>query len=76
MAFEMRVIAANQVRSAVPDWPNFRWCEVDELMQQADIVSLHCPILAQTRGIINAKTLALMKPGAFLINMSRGRIGC
>ena len=72
LAFEMRVLAANQVRSAVPDWPNFRWCEVDELMRQADIVSLHCPLLAQTRGMINAKSLALMKPGAFLINVSRG----
>jgi glycerate dehydrogenase len=72
VAFEMRVLAADEVRSAVPDWPNFRWCEVDELMQQADVVSLHCPLLAQTQGIISANSLALMKPSAFLINVSRG----
>ena len=72
MAFEMRVIAADEVRSAVPDWPNFRWCEVEELLAQADVVSLHCPLLPQTRGIINSRTLALMKPGAFLVNASRG----
>jgi glycerate dehydrogenase len=72
LAFEMRVIAADEVRSAVPHWPNFRWCEVDELLMQADVVSLHCPLLPQTQGIINSRSLALMKPGSFLINASRG----
>ena len=72
MAFEMRVIAADQIRGAVPDWPNFRWHEVDDLLTQADVVSLHCPLLPQTRGIINSKSLGLMKPSAFLINASRG----
>jgi len=72
MAFEMRIIAADQVRGAVPDWPDFRWHEVDELLTQADVVSLHCPLLPQTRGIINSKSLALMKPSSFLINASRG----
>jgi glycerate dehydrogenase len=41
-------------------------------MRQADFVSLHCPLFAQTQGMINAKSLALMKSGAFLINTSRG----
>jgi glycerate dehydrogenase len=72
LGFEMRVIAADEVRSAVPHWPNFRWCEVDELLTQADVVSLHCPLLPQTQGIINSRSLALMKPSAFLINASRG----
>jgi glycerate dehydrogenase len=72
LAFKMRVIAADQVRSSVPEWPNFQWYEVDELLGQADVVSLHCPLLPQTQGIINAKSLALMKPSAFLINTSRG----
>jgi glycerate dehydrogenase len=72
LAFEMRVIAADAVRSPVPDWTGFRWCEVDELLALADAVSLHCPLLPQTRGIINAKSLAMMKPTAFLINTSRG----
>ncbi len=72
LAFEMRVIAAGPVRSSVPDWPGFRWCEVNELMPDADVVSLHCPLRPTTRGIINAKSLAMMKPSAFLINTSRG----
>jgi glycerate dehydrogenase len=74
VAFEMRVIAAGASRRSVPDWPNFRWCEIDELMRQSDVVSLHCPLLPQTRGIINSKSLALMKPSAFLINTSRGQL--
>ena len=74
MAFEMRVIAAGTARRPVPGWPRFRWCEVDELLREADVVSLHCPLLPQTQGIINAESLAMMKPGAFLINTSRGSL--
>jgi glycerate dehydrogenase len=73
-AFEMRVIAVDEVRSSVPDWANFRWSEVDEMLPQTDVVSLHCPLLPNTQGIINAKSLALMKPSAFLINASRGAL--
>ncbi len=74
VAFEMRVVAAGPVRSSVPGWPGFRWCEVNELLPHADVVSLHCPLLPTTRGIINAKSLAMMKPSAFLINTSRGAL--
>ncbi len=72
VAMGLRVIGADEVKGAVPDWPGFRWCDVDELLAQADIVSLHCPLLPQTRGIINAASLARMKPTALLINTSRG----
>jgi glycerate dehydrogenase len=71
-AMGMRVIASDAVRAEVPDWPGFRWCEFDELISAADVVSLHCPLLPQTRGIINAAALSRMKPGSFLINTSRG----
>ena len=72
LAMGMRVIAADADRKEVPDWPGFRWCEVDELMAAADVVSLHCPLLPQTRGIVNASSLSKMRPGSFLINTSRG----
>jgi glycerate dehydrogenase len=68
----MQVVATDAIRSPIPDWPDFRWCELDELLAHADVVSLHCPLLPQTKHIINAKSLAKMKPTAFLINTSRG----
>jgi glycerate dehydrogenase len=74
VAMGLRVIAADAVQSPVPDWPGFRWCEVDELLAASDIVSLHCPLLPSTKGIINAASLAKMKPGAILINTSRGAL--
>ena len=71
-AMGMRVIAADADRKEVPDWPGFRWCDMDELMAAADVVSLHCPLLPQTRGIVNASSLSKMRPSSFLINTSRG----
>jgi phosphoglycerate dehydrogenase-like enzyme len=48
--------------------------ELDELMRSADFVSLHCPLTPQTRGLIGAKQISLMKPTAYLINTARGGI--
>jgi phosphoglycerate dehydrogenase-like enzyme len=45
-----------------------------ELLQQADLVSVHCPLSAETRGMIGAREIALMKKGAFLVNTARGDI--
>ena len=47
---------------------------LDQLLRQADIVSLHCPLTPETRNLINEQSLALMKPTAFLINTARGAL--
>ncbi|MFN2450361.1 MAG: hydroxyacid dehydrogenase, partial [Candidatus Baltobacteraceae bacterium] len=47
---------------------------LDALLAQADIVTLHVPLTAQTRGMIDARALGLMKPGAVVINCARGGI--
>lgn len=47
---------------------------LDELLSRSDVVSLHCPLTPETRHLIDAKTLGLMKPGAMLINTSRGNV--
>jgi D-3-phosphoglycerate dehydrogenase len=47
---------------------------LEALLSQADVVSLHIPLLPETRNLINADRLAQMKPGAILINVSRGGI--
>ncbi|MCU0491309.1 MAG: 2-hydroxyacid dehydrogenase [Chloroflexaceae bacterium] len=49
-----------------------RYLPLNEVLAQSDIVSLHVPLMPKTRHLINAETLALMKPGAYLINTSRG----
>ena len=48
--------------------------EINELIKTADIVSLHCPLLASTTHLINKEALASMKNSAFLINTSRGPV--
>lgn len=47
---------------------------LDELLQTADVVSLHVPLLAETRGLIGREALRRMKRGAFLVNTSRGAV--
>ncbi|KAK2741060.1 hypothetical protein FQN57_005800 [Myotisia sp. PD_48] len=43
-----------------------------DLLRQSDIISLHCPLIAATRHLINAETLALIKPDALIVNTGRG----
>jgi glycerate dehydrogenase len=71
-AMGMRVIAADSMQSDPPAWPGFRWAAFEELMAESDVVSLHAPLFPETHGMVNARTLGLMKPSAFLINTSRG----
>lgn len=44
----------------------------EQVLQEADIVTLHCPLTSETTNLINAETLKLMKPTAYLINTGRG----
>ena len=51
-----------------------RGVSLDELLREADFVSVHCPLTPSTRGLLGAAELALMKPSAFLLNTARGGI--
>jgi glycerate dehydrogenase len=68
-AFGMKVLAFAPA-AAVP--PFVRPVELETLFRQSDVVSLHCPLTAQTANLVNAQRLSLMKPTAFLLNTSRG----
>jgi len=46
--------------------------EVDELFARADVISLHCPLTADNRHLVDARRIGLMKPGAYLVNTARG----
>ncbi len=52
--------------------PRFEYRELDELMAECDIVSLHLALEPETRGLISAERFARMEPGSFLINTARG----
>ncbi len=49
-----------------------RYVELDELLRAADLISLHCPLTADTHHLINAETIAKMRDNAILVNTSRG----
>lgn len=70
--FGMEVLIAARPRSAQPV-PGDR-IPLEQLFRQADIISLHCPLTPENRNLINAQTLSLMKPPAFLINTARGAL--
>lgn len=70
-AFGMRVLAYN--RSRCPEGEAIgEYVDLDTLLTQSDIISLHCPLTPQTNGIINTASIAKMKDGAILLNTSRG----
>ena len=54
------------------DDPGYR--ELNDLLKEADIVSLHTPLSKDTEKLISRERLALMKPDAYLVNMARGRV--
>lgn len=69
-AFGMKVIYFNK-RSEVP---GYRRTDLDSLLKESDFVSLHTPLTPETRHLISARELSLMKPSAILINTARGAV--
>jgi glycerate dehydrogenase len=73
-AFGMRVVAVGSGKSNPAPVEGVEWVELERLLAESDVISLHCPLTASTEKLINAERLALMKRSALLINTSRGAL--
>ena len=73
-AFGMQIVGNSRSRTDQSHRRNFRWVELPELLSESDVVSIHCPLFPETKGLINSASLQRMKPSAFLLNTSRGPI--
>jgi len=72
-AFGCRILASSRtVHADCPDY--IRQVSLNELLQSSDLVLLHCPLNASTRGLIGREQLAMMKRTAVLINLARGPV--
>lgn len=71
-SFGMSVQALAREGSSNANLPHIPRLDSEAFFSSADVVSLHCPLTPETEQLINATTLAQMKPGAFLLNTSRG----
>jgi glyoxylate reductase len=69
--FELRVLYAQRRRSET-DLGEFR--ELDELLAESDLVTIHAPLTPETRGLLDARRLALLRDGAAVVNTARGEI--
>jgi D-3-phosphoglycerate dehydrogenase len=75
LAFEMRVLATDPyLTPEQASEAGARLIGLDELLSQADVVTVHTPLTDQTRGMLGARELALLHPGAFVLNVARGGI--
>lgn len=72
-AFGMEVIAYDIARP-LPESVSFRYSDLDALLRESDVIALHCPLTAETENIIDRRAISMMKPGAILINNSRGAL--
>ena len=71
-ALGMKILA--YARTPREDEPGIHFASLEEVLAQSDYLTLHCPLNADTRHLINKETLALMKPTAFIINTARGAL--
>ncbi|MCU1241226.1 MAG: D-glycerate dehydrogenase [Candidatus Acidoferrum typicum] len=74
--FQMKVVYYDAVRAPLDIERGYHaeYRDLNALLSEADFVSLHVPLLPETRGLLNAKTFSQMKPTSFLINTARGQV--
>lgn len=71
-AFGMKVLVFNRTEYSEFENENLKFATLDDVLQNSDFISLHCPLTPETQDIINADSIKKMRDTAFLINTSRG----
>ena len=74
IGFGCKVLAFDLIANKQMQENGVEYLPLIELLQQSDIISMHCPLNEQTKHIISKQTIAMMKEGAMLINTSRGAL--
>jgi glycerate dehydrogenase len=71
-AFGMKVLANDKYPNKDLESDTLKYVELDELLANSDVISLHCPLFEENKGMINKDSIAKMKDGVIIINTSRG----
>ena len=71
-AFGMKVLAYDKYQNKDLESDTLKYVELDQLLANSDVISLHCPLFDENKGMINKNTIAKMKDGVIIINTSRG----
>ncbi|MDR0570701.1 MAG: D-2-hydroxyacid dehydrogenase [Clostridiales Family XIII bacterium] len=70
LRFGMRALVHSRTEKPVPE--GARFCGLEELLANSDVISLHCPLTEENRGLIREETIGRMKDGVMIVNTSRG----
>jgi len=73
-AFGMNVLAVSRSPKQNQPGDKFRWCSLDEMIAESDVISIHCPLTKETQSLVDFNRLQQMKRTAFLLNTSRGPV--
>ena len=73
-AFPMRIVYHNRKRADdAPDYCEY-FADVEEMLGQADVLSVHVPLRKETEGLVGEKWIRALKPGAIIVNTARGKV--
>ena len=75
-AFGMKVLACCRTPKNPPSYTPFAFASMDQVFAESDVISLHCPLTPETRGLVCAERIAEMKDGAYIVNAARGGLVC
>ncbi len=73
-ALGMKILAYDSYKNPALETETCTYTELDELLTNSDVVTLHCPLFPETEGMINKGTIEKMKDGVMIINNSRGQL--